>query len=519
MKLKLLIVGLLISYFGYSQSVNIEWVTVNNPKASIYKVFQINGKSFNGLSTGKGDYNLIVSYKDLAYSSTSSFKSVVDGSSPNDEGTFQIGSKIYNITSIDNDDKTSKSIYAHEYNVTGEKAEIEGKKIASFSYILKNKKKLKLGFLASENKQKFCLVYYSSVFNESTSKNGCYGYIIFNSDLTVESKGVFEDTFEEIGENISEYKLTNQGDLFLATKTPIENELPITKVYKVSGNEISQLDLNLKDKFINQVKIVEDEQQNLIFTGFYGEKSSEIQESSKKNQEKSYHVLGIFYTIIDPTSKEILNFGIHELDAEFIFNKNVHGDLENKNLKERKRDLGILLKNFQMKYFEATDDGGYIGISEDIFSVGDYSNPPHYTWYFKDIIVFKFNQNGELQWEKKIRKTQRSMQVYQSSFVVKQIGGKVFIVFNDNKNNYDKTDNMYLNPEDPEEMFGLKGYDAIAVIEINSKNGEIKRNAINVDPEIILIPNWIFFDNENSCIAICKTADSKEMIGRITLKD
>ncbi len=519
MKLKSTFAAIVISYFGFSQSVNIEWVTVNNPKASIYKVFQINGKSFKGLSAGKGEFNIIVSYKDLVYSTTSSYKSVVSGSSPNDEGTFQIGNKIYNITSIDNADKTSKSIYAHEYNESAEKAEIEGKKIASFSYILQNKKKLKLGFLASENKEKFCIVYYSSVNKESISKNGCYGYIILNSDLAIESKGVFEDTFEEIGENISEYKLTNQGVLFLVTKTPIDKELPITKVYNVSSNKITQLDLNLKDKFINQIKIVENEQENLIFTGFYGEKSIETQESSRKNQEKSYNVLGMFYTIVDPSSEEILNFGIHELDAEFIFNKNSYGDLDKKNPKEIKSDLAIVLKNFQMKHFEATEDGGFIGISEDIFSVGDYSNPPRYTWYFKDILVFKFNKNGELQWKKKIRKTQKPMQVYQSSFVAKQIKGKVFLVFNDNKNNYDKTNNKYLNQEDPEAMIGLKGYDAIAVIEINSENGEIRRSAINVDPEIILIPSWIFFDNENSCIAICKTPDSKEVIGRITINE
>jgi hypothetical protein len=199
--------------------VNIEWATLDNPNAPVRNVFQLNGKTFNGLSLEKGGYNRIVSYKNLAYTTTSSFKSVVNGKSTDDIGTVEIGGKIINFSSKDNDDKTSKSIYAHVINESTVKADIEGKKIASFFYKMTVEELVNLAVTISEDKQKACITYYSSISKESKTKKGCYGYFILNSNLEVESKGIIEDKFEELGERIREFKITNQGSLIAVSRT------------------------------------------------------------------------------------------------------------------------------------------------------------------------------------------------------------------------------------------------------------------------------------------------------------
>ncbi len=510
MKLKSTFAALLISYSGFSQNVNIEWAKLDDPKAPVRNVFQLNGTSFNGLSLEKGGYNRIVSYKNLAFTTTSSFKSVVNGKSTDDIGTVEIGGKIINFSSKDNDDKTAKTIYAHVYNESAVKAEIEGKKIASFFYKMTVEELVNLAVTVSNDKQKACITYYSSISNESKTKKGCYGYFILNSNLEIESKGIIEDKFEELGERIREFKITNKGALVAVSRThKIQSEIPFLAAYVVSGNELNPLDLKLEDNIVNQLKLIDDKQGNIIVTGFYGARA--IYGKEKYNQVK-----GMFFAKIDPSNEKVLNFGSHELDEKFIVRPKIHGDFDKQDAETRKRNYADILKYFQMKFFEATDDGGFIGVSEEYIAL---PGPSSYTHHFFDLIVYKFDKDGEFEWEKKILKSQTPILASLSSFAVNQIKGKVFIFFNDDINNYDRATKKYLDLKDPIDMGSEKGSTVIAMVEINSKNGEIKRNAINVDPENRMLASYFFFDNESSFIAVCKTPNSKEVIGRITINE
>lgn len=510
MKLKSTLAALLISYSGFAQNVNIEWAKLDDPKAPVRNVFQLNGKSFNGLSLEKGGYNRIVSYKNLAFTTTSSFKSVVNGKSTDDIGTVEIGGKIINFSSKDNDDKTAKTIYAHVYNESTVKAEIEGKKIASFFYKMTVEELVNLAVTVSNDKQKACITYYSSISNESKTKKGCYGYFILNSNLEIESKGIIEDKFEELGERIREFKITNKGALVAVSRThKIQSEIPFLSAYLVSGNELSPLDLKLEDNIVNQLILIDDKQGNIVVTGFYGVRALYFKE--KYNQVK-----GMFFAIIDPSNEKVLNFGSHELNESYIGYHPIHGEFDNKNEGTRIRQVAEILKYFQMKFFEATDDGGFIGVSEEYVAL---PGPSSYRHYFLDLIVYKFDKNGELQWYKKIPKSQIPILASLSSFAVNQIEGKVFIFFNDDINNYDRATKKYLDLKDPIAMGSEKGSTVIAMVEINSVDGEMKRSAINSDPENRIMPSYFFFDNERSFIAVCKTPDSKEVIGRITINE
>lgn len=224
----------------------------------------------------------------------------------------------------------------------------------------------------------------------------------------------------------------------------------------------------------------------------------------------------MFFAIIDPSNEKVLNFGSHEIDEKLLINPKIHGDFEKEDAETKKRHYADILKYFQMKFFEATDDGGFIGVSEEYIAL---PGPSSYTHHFYDLMVYKFDKNGEFQWENKIPKSQTPILASLSSFAVNQIKGKVYMFFNDDINNYDRATKKYLDLKYPIDMGSEKGSTVIAMVEIDSENGEMKRSAINVDPENRMLPSYFFFDNESSFIAVCKTPNSKKVIGRITIKD
>jgi hypothetical protein len=523
MKLKLTLITLLTSVLGFSQDYSFEWGNQIKTKTSILDIYQVNGNSFYAWTYSQGGYGRILTYKNLNYTNTSSFKNLVNGKPCDYEGTFEIGGTIYTFTSEDNEDKTNKALYVHEFKESAEKREVEGEKIASFDYDRKNKRRSGFKLLASEDKQKICVTYYSSNRKKSDSKNGKYGYFILDANLTIETEGSFEDILEEKGETITDYKLSNEGTLFLVTSLVVKDEPTTIKFYKVTGDEINALELNLGEKYTSQLTIAVNKEENFVVSGFYGERGI-------KGQTKGTGVRGVFYSVMDPKSQDILSSGYHEFDDQFIMEGLSKRQKEKTEKKKEKKGIEPSLYNFKMRHFETTSDGGYLGVAEESYVVvTTYTDPKTgarhttYTYYEMDLIVFKLDKQGEMQWKKKIQKAQITNNdgAYRSSFVMRQVGEKVFIIFNDHMKNYDPISFKYLNSDTQYPMTFTKKNNAIAVVAVNIEDGLIERNALKGSKELgsILIPKLCVPDKENSSILMYTRFGSKEMVGRMNFND
>lgn len=523
MKLKLILVTFLTSFLGFSQDYSFEWGQQMKSKTSIFDIYKIDGNSFYARSFGKGRNAVILYYDNLTQASKTIYKPVVNRKPTMMEGTFEISGKIYTFTSQDNEDKTKKTLYVHEFRKSAEPIDIEGKEVTSFEFDSKNKRRSGYTLIASEDMKKLCVSYYSNPRKKKDAEKGKYGYFILNEDLQIESEGSFDDILEEAGESISEYKLSNQGALFLVTSVAKKDEPTTMKFYKVTGDEINSLELNLGEKYTNQISIAIDKDENFVVSGFYGVRAV-------KGQTKGTGVRGVFYTVMDPETQEILSSGYNEFDDAFIMEGLSARQKAKTEKRKDKKGIEPSLYNFKMRHFSHTNDGGSFGIAEEYYVVvTTYRDPKTgattttYTYYYNDLIVFKLDAAGEMVWKKKIQKTQISTNDggYLSSFVMKQVGEKVYLLFNDNMRNYDPVTKKFNNSEMPSAMSFSKKNNAIALVQIDLNEGDVTREAMGSKKELgaILIPKVCFPDKDNASILLYTRLGKKEMVGRINFKD
>lgn len=523
MKLKLTLMTLAVSMMGYAQNYSFEWGQQMKTKTSILDIYKIEGNSFYAKSYGKGKNAVMLYYDNLAQSSKTIYKPVVNRKPTALEGTFEIGGKIYTFTSQDNDDRTKKTLYVHEFKKSVEPIDIEGKEVTSFEFDSKNKRRSGYTLIASEDMKKLCVSYYSNPRKKKDAEKGKYGYFILNEELAIESQGSFDDILEEAGETISEYKLSNQGALFLVTSVSKKDEPTTMKFYKVTGDEINSLELNLGEKYTNQISIAIDENENFVVSGFYGIRQV-------KGQTKGTGVRGIFFTVMDPETQEILSSGYNEFDDAFIMEGLSARQKAKTEKRKDKKGIEPSLYNFKMRHFAPTTDGGSFGVAEEYYVVvTTYRDPKTgattttYTYYYNDLIIFKLDGAGEIVWKKKIQKSQVSTNDggYLSSFVMKQVGDKVYMLFNDNMRNYDPISKKFNEKEIPYSMSFSKKYNAIAMIEIDLNEGTVEREALSGKKELgaTLIPKLCFPDKDNASILLYTRLGKKEMVGRINFAE
>ena len=249
--------------------------------------------------------------------------------------------------------------------------------------------------------------------------------------------------------DIEKVKLTDNGDILLSGQEYFEkrkskkDNLPNYKYHLLyitdQGKKIQDYDIQLSEKFITDCQFLLLENNIVTVTGFYSEKDA----SSIK---------GAFYIKIDLKTKEILTQKLKDFSFDFI----VSGLSERaKEKEEKKKEKGkeIELLDFYLDELILNDNGTISLIAEqfDITSYQTYSpgtngSPgtwtTHYRYYYNDIIVVNFSDQGEINWSTKINKYQSSTDDggYYSSFALTTKNNNLYIVFNDHPDNFERKD-------------------------------------------------------------------------------
>lgn len=518
MKNILLLLGLILSLSGFSQNHELKWGPINKAKSVVSDMYKIDGNSFYASTYGGRRSDVMLNYKNFVITSKTIYRTVVDKKPTSFEGRFEFDDRILIFTSQDNDDKTTKTLYVHEFRESAEEIDIEGKKLVSFDFDRKDKKRSSFSLMVSENKKKMCVTYISKQRKNNLATN--YGYFILDSDLKVEMEGSFGDMLEPEVESIDEYKLSNTGELFVVTKVRKKDEPEYVKFYKVNEDDIKALEINLKGNYVNQLSIALDEKDNFVVSGFYGK-------PYVRGESKGTGVIGIFFVIMDPKTEEILNSGFNEFDQAFIMEGMTEKQKEKTEKRKEKKGEVPSLRNSYMRYFEATSDGGYFGVAEEYYVViTSYTDPKTgatrttVTYYYNDLIAFKLNKEGEIAWKKKICKRQVSSNDggFYSSFTHQKSGNHFYLLFNDNVANYHPTSKKFSSTETPESMRVSAKKNVIALVEIDIESGEIERKIIGGQKELgsILIPKLSVRDEKEPSILLYTKMGSKEKIGRIS---
>lgn len=185
--------------------------------------------------------------------------------------------------------------------------------------------------------------------------------------------------------------------------------------------------LELDASFITDCTIGITEEQKLLTTGFYSKKGT-------------FSIDGAYSMLIDLKSQKVLGTNVKEFDKEFI-QMGMTDREKKKSDKKEDRGKDLEMPEFQLDHLILMPDGGWVLLAEQFYiTVSTYTttSPNGGTstrtvtyYHYDDIIAIKMNPKGEIEWNAKIAKNQKSSGYLSIlSYVWSYCDGNFQIVYN-----------------------------------------------------------------------------------------
>ena len=232
------------------------------------------------------------------------------------------------------------------------------------------------------------------------------------------------------------------------------------------GNIAQRYALELDGKYINNMKLLLNDKEQLICAGLY-------------SNELNGQVVGSFYNRIDLTTG----------DLEISKNEPFTMDLITKNLTKKQaektemkfargKDVGLFAYSIDDLYFK--NDGTVALVAEQHYvtqstsASTDGRTSTTFYYNFNDILVINFKQEtGEILWSSKIDKKQRTGNDFglNSSYALLIDNDKMYFVFNDNLKNFGPETRKYRMP------FDRSKHSVTTVVEMDA-NGKYKQETL-----------------------------------------
>jgi hypothetical protein len=316
---------------------------------------------------------------------------------------------------------------------------------------------------------------------------------------------------------------------------------------------------------------IKDEHIQFIISGHYSESSPANSWINKQNYFKSitigklanqvfkYETLedkGIFYTEIGlyNTGDQILLSGLYspfidgKVEGVFTATINNEGKISNKKYTSFSNEIKTSISGFSLIFlndqstikneyagfdlidFQSTDDG-YIGIVE--FNALEYrygsadvpgaTNTVDSYFWSNDIIVFKLNLKGEMDWDRIIPKYQRSINDggYHLSNAAYLSSEQLHLFFNDNQLNYNEDGAYSQNGDLPIAAQFNSGKNTIAHVSLRLEDGYINRKSTigKEETDLLFVPLLARPFTQTKKLMIYGRSGNKQRIGSISFHD
>ncbi len=236
---------------------------------------------------------------------------------------------------------------------------------------------------------------------------------------------------------------------------------------KVNGTtrQITQTNIDIKDKFTHTAYIYESSKGAIICAGFYNE-----------NGRDGSDAKGVFSATLKKDGS-FNEFKTHEIPLE-VLNQYVNKKTQARNEKQDDKGKGEF-ENLVLRKMVTSDDGSVLLIGEQNYIItktttsADGKSSTYYKHYFKDLLITKINQDGTLAWMKKLAKRQRGGYGR---------GGMSFKHFTKENNHYflflDNVKNLRAPKDQLPEMHidGAGGY--LTAYKVNDSSGEVNKISI-----------------------------------------
>jgi hypothetical protein len=237
---------------------------------------------------------------------------------------------------------------------------------------------------------------------------------------------------------VQNYKVSDKGDVFLLGRI-FKDVLKVKRKGKVNfkyqilsyrdnGEEFREYPIELKGFFITDMAFAINENDDIVCGGFY-------------SSEGTFSIKGSYYMTIDGVTKEVLADSHKPFDIDFI-------TLEMKRKDERKakrRDAkgkNVELYEYDLKDIVLKEGGGAVLIGEQFYisvvtrtttdANGNTITSRVYYYNYNDVIIINVSEFGEIEWAKKIDKSQLSVndQGFFSSYALAVVEDKLYFMYN-----------------------------------------------------------------------------------------
>jgi hypothetical protein len=240
---------------------------------------------------------------------------------------------------------------------------------------------------------------------------------------TKEIKLPFEEKYVKVNNRL----LSNNGGLYFVGKSKFNDYI----VYVYQNDTIFDFPVGFEDKKINEMRLVENKDGNIIGAGFYSEAVN------------NYSIKGSFFIEIDKNTNEILQKSFMDFSIDFI--KAYMTEREEKSIdKKLEKGKNVEMYQYSLDHFIKTQNGDFILVAEQYYSEtrSYYSHACRcvqtYTVYFyNDIILVGISPKDGIKWMEKIPKNQVGQNPSNFGYCIALTDDKVYIVYNNNPKNFE----------------------------------------------------------------------------------
>jgi len=273
--------------------------------------------------------------------------------------------------------------------------------------------------------------------------NELIGCTVLNNEMKVLWNNIIEIPYPDHLFSIKDYSISSKGDLYVLGKLYEEKGSDIKRKqinfkyqiigYKNFGKEKVIYDVELSDKFITDMKITINNDDDIICAGFF-------------SNELEYNVDGTYFLKIDGSSKKIMSSNTKEFDKGFLL-ENLSEKQEKKANKKLDKGKDVDVRDFDIRNLIVRKDGGVVMIGEQYRMVvvttttrganGQTTTTTTYHYYYDEVLVVNISPEGSIDWYARIPKHQHTINDNgkYSSFALMVQEDKLNFFYNDHPDN------------------------------------------------------------------------------------
>ena len=359
---------------------------------------------------------------------------------------LHLNNKLFFFTSYKNIKNKKHDLYVQTVNKKTLAPNKDIRKLATIDFTKKSRRNAgEYTILISRDSTKV-LVYYNLPYKKNEKEK--FGFHVYDSNMNeIWKKDITLPYIDKLF-IIKDFVIDNNGTVHIIGKVynkkarnkrkgKVNYKYQILSYYN-NGADFKKYDIRLKGKFVKDIIITVNDDNDIICAGFY----------SDDNKDS---VKGTYFIKINHETKDIMSESYKKFDANFLTQYLSKG--KKKRVKRRiAKGKKVELYHYDLDDIVIKSDGGAVLVGEYYNVVartttstvnGHTTTRTVYYYYFGNIIAINISPEGTILWARKVPKNQVSVNTpgFYTSYAKMITNDKIHFIYNDNPKNLTTTKN------------------------------------------------------------------------------